>query len=132
MFINDDSGVPEMSELDVEYAAEAFQMTGKGIEGQLLNLSIEGFSRRMAATTRGAVIEAEMFIVPRWHRPYAEALMAPDPRTRQERIAQAEHAIFERYLEMCAAAPAAAEYESSDLNAAVRVLARLKNPEKML
>ncbi|MGB2628554.1 MAG: hypothetical protein WAK20_17345 [Candidatus Acidiferrum sp.] len=36
----------------------------------------------------------------KWHRPYANALMEKDPAKLAPLVAQAEHAIFDRYLEL--------------------------------
>jgi hypothetical protein len=59
-----------------------------------------------------------------WHRPYAAALMEPEPAKRAPLIDEAERAIFGRYLELCVA-PASIEH-SIDLQNAVCYLLQLK------
>jgi hypothetical protein len=60
----------------------------------------------------------------RWHRPYAEALMETEPAKQTALIAEAERAIFDRYLEL-RITPAAAEH-SIDLKNAASYLSQLK------
>ncbi|MGB2665948.1 MAG: hypothetical protein WAK48_18235 [Candidatus Acidiferrum sp.] len=61
----------------------------------------------------------------KWHQPYAEALMEVEPAKRAPLIAEAERAIFGRYLELCVT-PAAIEH-SIDLQNAVYYLMQLKD-----
>ncbi len=64
----------------------------------------------------------------KWHRPYAEALRETEPAKRALLIAEAERAIFDRYLELCVA-PGAIEH-SIDLENAVYYLSQLKKTNK--
>jgi hypothetical protein len=59
-----------------------------------------------------------------WHRPYAEALLETDPIKLRARIAEAEHAIFVRYVELCIS-PGSQE-QSLDLGRAISALLELK------
>jgi hypothetical protein len=67
-----------------------------------------------------------MFVIPHWHKPYAEVLLVPDSPNLDTLIKEAERAIFARYLEICASSPAPQAEESVDLENAVSVLSRLK------
>lgn len=64
----------------------------------------------------------------RWHRPYAEVLMETEPAKLTLLIAEAERAIFDRYLEL-RITPAAAEH-SIDLENAVYYLSQLKKANR--
>jgi hypothetical protein len=64
----------------------------------------------------------------RWHRPYAEVLMETEPAKLPPLIAEAEHAIFDRYLEL-RVTPGAAEH-SIDLENAVYYLSQLKKANR--
>ena len=68
------------------------------------------------------------FVSEKWHRPYAQALMETDPGKRAPLIAGAEHAIFDRYLEL-SISPGPIE-QSRDLQTATNVLIDLKNAMK--
>jgi hypothetical protein len=59
-----------------------------------------------------------------WHRPYAEVLMETEPARQIALIAEAERAIFDRYLELHIT-PAAAD-QGIDLQNAVYYLSQLK------
>ena len=63
-------------------------------------------------------------VAEKWHGPYAHALMETDPTRLAPLIAEAEHAIFNRYLELCQS-PGPIEY-SQDLQNATGVLRKLK------
>jgi hypothetical protein len=63
-----------------------------------------------------------------WHRPYAEALMETELAKLPPLIAEAERAIFDRYLEL-RITPAAAEH-SIDLENAVYYLSQLKKANR--
>jgi hypothetical protein len=65
------------------------------------------------------------FVSENWHRPYADALMETNPARLAPLIKEAEHAIFDRYLELCVS-PGPIEH-SLDLQNAVHVLIQLKN-----
>jgi hypothetical protein len=71
------------------------------------------------------LIPTNFFVSENWHRPYAFALMETDPVRLAPLIAEAEHAIFDRYLELCFS-PGPIEY-SRDLQNAVNILIQLKN-----
>ena len=60
-----------------------------------------------------------------WHRPYADALMETNLVRLAPLIKEAEHAIFDRYLELCVS-PGPIEHRR-DLQNAVDVLIQLKN-----
>jgi hypothetical protein len=60
----------------------------------------------------------------KWHRSYAEALRETDATKLPTLIAEAEDAIFDRYLELCNS-PGLME-QSLDLQRAITVLAQLK------
>jgi hypothetical protein len=60
----------------------------------------------------------------KWHRPYAEALLETDSAKLRALIAEAEHAIFARYLEL-RISPGSKE-QSLDLEQAVNALSQLK------
>ncbi len=64
----------------------------------------------------------------KWHRPYAEVLMETEPAKQTALIAEAERAIFDRYLEL-RITPAAAEH-SIDLENAVYYLSQLKKANR--
>jgi hypothetical protein len=66
-----------------------------------------------------------LFVTEKWHGPYAHALMESDPTRLAPLIVEAEHAIFNRYLELCQS-PGPIEY-SRDLQNATGVLRNLKN-----
>jgi hypothetical protein len=66
----------------------------------------------------------DFFTSEKWHRPYAEALLETDSIKLQARIAEAEHAIFARYLELCIS-PGSRE-QSLDVERAVSALLELK------
>ena len=66
------------------------------------------------------LIPKNFFVSENWHRPYAHALMETDPLRLVPLIVEAEHAIFNRYLELCAS-PGPIEH-SRDLQNAVDVL----------
>jgi hypothetical protein len=59
------------------------------------------------------LVPMNFFVSENWHRPYADALMETDPVRLAPLIAEAEHAIFDRYLELCVS-PGPIEY-SRDL-----------------
>jgi hypothetical protein len=60
----------------------------------------------------------------KWHRPYAEALQETDATELPTLIAEAENAIFERYLELCTSR--GSMEQTFDLQRALSVLAQLK------
>ena len=64
------------------------------------------------------------FVTESWHGPYAHALMETDPVRLAPLIAEAENAIFSRYLELCLS-PGLIEY-SWDLQYATGVLREMK------
>jgi hypothetical protein len=64
----------------------------------------------------------------KWHRLYAEALMETEPAKLPPLIAEAERAIFDRYLEL-RITPAAAEH-SIDLENATYYLSQLKKANR--
>jgi hypothetical protein len=64
----------------------------------------------------------------KWHIPYTHALMETDPVKRISLIVEAEHAIFNRYLELCVS-PGPIEY-GYDLQNAINVFVDLKNTLK--
>jgi hypothetical protein len=64
----------------------------------------------------------------KWHRPYAEVLMETEPAKLTPLIAEAERAIFDRYLEL-RITTAAAEH-SIDLENAVYYLSQLKKANR--
>jgi hypothetical protein len=66
----------------------------------------------------------DFFTSEKWHRPYAETLLETDPTKLRARIAEAEHAIFVRYLELCIS-PGSQE-QSLDLERAISALLELK------
>jgi hypothetical protein len=66
------------------------------------------------------LVPKNFFVSENWHRPYAHALMETDPLRLVPLIVEAEHAIFNRYLELCAS-PGPSEH-SRDLQNAVDVL----------
>jgi hypothetical protein len=66
----------------------------------------------------------DFFVTQRWHRPYAEALLNSNPMNLPVLIAQAEHAIRERYVEL-SITPSPTD-ELVDLRHAVEALAQLK------
>ncbi len=66
----------------------------------------------------------DFFMSEKWHRPYAEALQETDATKLPTLIAEAEDAIFARYLELCIY-PGSKE-QSLDLHQAVSVLSQLK------
>jgi hypothetical protein len=62
--------------------------------------------------------------LPAWHKPYAEALLESDPEISAPLLAATERAIFERLLELSAAADASDE--TRDIRRAVDVMLKLK------
>ena len=66
----------------------------------------------------------DFFTSEKWHRPYAEALLETDPIKLRARIAEAERAIFVRYLELCISP--GSQVQSLDLERAVSALLELK------
>ena len=71
------------------------------------------------------VFPKNFFVTESWHGPYAHALMETDPVRLARLIAEAENAIFSRYLELCLS-PGLIEY-SLDLQNATGVLREMKN-----
>ena len=73
------------------------------------------------------VLELNDFSVSeKWHRPYAEALQQTDATELPTLIAEAESAIFDRYLELCTSRGSIEQ--TFDLQRAISVLAQLKKP----
>jgi hypothetical protein len=70
------------------------------------------------------LLPKNFFVTEQWHRPYAHALMEKDPTRLAPLVAEAEHAIFGRYLEL-SVSPASPEY-FRDLQNAIDVLIKLK------
>jgi hypothetical protein len=71
------------------------------------------------------VLELNDFSVSeKWHRPYAEALQETDSTELPTLIAEAENAIFDRYLELCTSR--GSMEQTFDLQRAISVLAQLK------
>ena len=66
----------------------------------------------------------DLFVTQRWHRPYAEALLAKNPADLPSLITVAERSILDRYLELHLA-PVDTD-ELVDLGHAVEALAQLK------
>jgi hypothetical protein len=62
--------------------------------------------------------------LPSWHKPYAEALLESDPEISAQLLAATERAIFERLLELSAAADASDE--TRDIRRAIDVMLKLK------
>jgi hypothetical protein len=62
--------------------------------------------------------------LPAWHKPYAEALLESDPEISAPLLAATERAIFERLLELSAAADASDE--TRDMRRAIDVVLDLK------
>jgi len=62
--------------------------------------------------------------VPMWHKPYADALLESDPAISAQLLAATERAIFERLLELSAAADASDE--TRDIRRAIDVMLKLK------
>jgi hypothetical protein len=62
--------------------------------------------------------------LPAWHKPYAEALLESDPEISAPLLAATERAIFERLLELSAAADASDE--TRDIRRAIDVMLKLK------
>lgn len=71
------------------------------------------------------LVPKNFFVSENWHRPYADALMETNPVRLAPLIKEAEHAIFDRYLELCVS-PGPIEH-SRDLQNAVDVPIQLKN-----
>jgi hypothetical protein len=77
--------------------------------------------RTTANDAEGRVLELhDFFISEKWHRPYAEALRETDASKLPTLIAEAEDAIFDRYLELCTS-PGSVE-QGLDLQRAITVL----------
>jgi hypothetical protein len=72
-----------------------------------------------------ALLPKNFFVTEKWHGPYAHALMESDPSRLAPLIVEAEHAIFNRYLELCQSS-GPIEY-GRDLQNATDVLRNLKN-----
>jgi hypothetical protein len=72
-----------------------------------------------------ALLPKNFLVTEKWHGPYAHALMETDLTRRAPLIVEAEHAIFNRYLELCQS-PGPIEH-SRDLQNATGVLRNLKN-----
>ena len=66
----------------------------------------------------------DFFTSESWHRPYTEALLETDPIELRASIAEAERAIFVRYLELCTSPDS--QEQSLDLERAVSELLELK------
>ncbi len=105
---------------------------GKGGTTQLCSIMGEDSAPRLefASHTDGhrsvrELIPRNFFVSENWHRPYADALMKANPVRLAPLIAEAEHAIFDRYLNLCVS-PGPIEY-SRDLKNAVDVLIQMKN-----
>ncbi len=62
-----------------------------------------------------------------WHLPYAEALLSSNPAELPSLIADAERAIFSRYLEICSPDCRVHPVECSDLLAAIDALINLRS-----
>jgi hypothetical protein len=90
-------------------------------------LQNDNYCKRMTARTDTADRKLEpgdFFTSEKWHRPYAEALFETDPIKLRARIAEAERAIFVRYVELWVS-PGSQE-QSLDLERAVSALIELK------
>ena len=94
---------------------------GKGGTTQLCSIMSEDDGHRSVRE----LIPRNFFVSENWHRPYADALMEANPVRLAPLIAEAEHAIFDRYLNL-SVSPGPIEY-SRDLKNAVDVLIQLKN-----
>ncbi len=81
-------------------------------------------ARRNEQHPSGQLLPKNFFATEKWHRPYANALMEKDPAKLAPLVAEAEHAIFNRYLEL-SLSPAPPEY-FRDLQNAIDVLIELK------
>jgi hypothetical protein len=68
----------------------------------------------------------DFFVSEKWHRPYAGALQETDATELPTVIAEAENAIFDRYLELCTSR--GSMEQTFDLQRAISVLAQLKKP----
>ena len=79
---------------------------------------------RHANKNRSEVVPRNFWVSEKWHRPYVQALLETDPVKRAQLIVETEHAIFNRYLELCAS-PGPIEY-SRDLQNATNTLIDLK------
>jgi hypothetical protein len=66
--------------------------------------------------------------LPAWHKPYAEALLESDPEISAPLLAATERAIFERLLELSAAADASVERR--DICRAIDVVLDLKAKQR--
>ena len=71
------------------------------------------------------LLPQDYFTSEKWHKPYAEALMEPNPVRLEAIIIEAESAISNRYLELCIS-PAPIECRR-DLQNALSVLTKLRS-----
>jgi hypothetical protein len=71
-----------------------------------------------------------MFVVRRWHRPYGRALLEEGSARRDALIAEAQDAIFTRYLELCVCEDRTDE--GLDLLRALDALAQLRRSDKLV
>ncbi len=85
---------------------------------------MEFTARRNRQHFSAELLPKNFFVTEKWHRPYANALMEKDPAKLTPLVAEAEHAIFNRYLEL-SVSPAPPEY-FRDLQDAIDILIRLK------
>ena len=107
-------------------------MPGEGI-GSEVSVSTNGssFASVVFAIRKGALINsyemecAGMFVIQRWHRHYAEALIETDPAKLLVIIAQAEEAILARSLELSGSQ--ASTEETLDLREATKVLEQIRS-----
>jgi hypothetical protein len=108
-------------------------MPGQGIEPQLNVLTIENLpvdadalSVKHEFLLPRIIVETKtissFLLIPRWHKPYAEALMETDPAKLPTTINLAEQAILARYFDV---SPISIE-ETHDLQNAVDALSDLK------
>jgi hypothetical protein len=71
-----------------------------------------------------------MFVVQRWHRPYGKALLEEASARRGALIAEAQDAIFTRYLELCVSGDR--RDEGLDLLHALDALSQLRKTDKLV
>jgi len=85
---------------------------------------MEFTARRNRQRPSAELLPKDFFVTEKWHRPYAYALMEKDPAKLTPLVAEAEHAIFNRYLEL-SVSPAPPEY-FRDLQNAIDILIKMK------
>jgi hypothetical protein len=130
---NNSSRGPASQQAVVDQSDSA-PMPGEGVEPELQAIKTESGAINMnSARCDGERMPSDTcerrghFLVQKWHRPYAEALLEADASKLRRLISEAEQAIFVRYLELHAA-PGVTD-ESLDLQHAVQALSELKKAE---